>query len=48
MQQGHAARGHAMMRRLDDDSNALRLKGVIDRIGDLNRFIIRSRRLVGR
>src|SRR5262245_22656347 len=35
----HAACGHAVMRCLDDDSHALRLKHNVDGIGDLSRHL---------
>jgi hypothetical protein len=31
----HAARAHAMMRRLDDDVDPLRIEGLLDRVGNL-------------
>ena len=35
----YAARGHAVMRRLDDHANALRLEHIVDGIGDLRRHL---------
>src|SRR5512139_2927035 len=35
----YAARGHTVMRGFDDDSHALRLKHIVDRVGDLSRHL---------
>src|SRR5262249_43826134 len=35
-----ATRGHAMMRRLDDDADALRLENIVDGVGDLGRHLL--------
>jgi len=35
----YAAGGHAMMRRLDDHANPLRLEDIVDGVGDLRRHL---------
>ena len=43
----HAARRHAVMRRLDDDADALRLEDVIDGVGDLRRHLFLDLQTLG-
>src|ERR1700730_5221570 len=43
----HTARGHALMRRLEDDRNTLRFKDIIDRIGDLSRHLFLDLQTLG-
>ena len=43
----HAARSHAVMRSFDDDCNTLRIKDIIDRIGDLSRHLFLDLQTLG-
>src|ERR1700730_237855 len=43
----HTARGHALMRRLEDDRNTLRFKDIIDRIGDFSRHLFLDLQTLG-
>ena len=43
----HAARGHALVRRLDDDGDAARLQHFLQRVGDLRRELLLDLQAVG-
>src|SRR5438445_785639 len=43
----HAARGHALVRRLDDHGDAARLQDLLQRVGDLGRELLLDLQAIG-
>ena len=43
----HAARGHALVRRLDDHGDAARLQHLLQRVGDLRRQLLLDLQALG-